>query len=59
MTIKDKLLHIAAQISQLKRELEAIGKDQTISLGASHECGVIQWYFVTVVDKLTKLSGKV
>ena len=31
MTIKDKLLHFAAQLDQLNRELEIVGKDTTMS----------------------------
>lgn len=59
MTNKEKLLHFSAQLDQLSRELEAVGKDQSISLSASHEAGVVQFYLSSASKKLIVLSGKV
>lgn len=59
MTNKDKLLELAARVSQLKREVEAIGKDKGVSLSASHAAGVIQSYCNSLEKQLMSLSERV
>lgn len=40
MTNKDKALHLAAQLDQIYRELEAIGQDKEESFVSSHQAGL-------------------
>lgn len=58
MTTQQKLLAIAAQLEQIHRELDAIGKDAPdISFPASHRIGRAMssiWY---AAKDLTTLSG--
>ena len=64
MTTREKLLHIAAQMEQLKRELEAIGRPISmggaadISMAASHGIGVAQSFLFYGAGKLTKIAGE-
>lgn len=63
LTTKDKLLHIAAQIDQLARELEAIGAPiaqggaSDISFAASHTIGVELTMLHSASRKLQQLAG--
>lgn len=64
MTTREKLLHIAAQLEQLKRELQAISRPVSeggaadISLPASHRLGRVQSNIFYSVSDLTKLAGE-
>ena len=62
MTTKDKLLHIAAQMDQLKREIHALaqpvshGGAPDVSLAASHKLGVVQGFLFYGARKLTEVA---
>lgn len=63
MTTKDKLLHIAAQLDQIVRELEAIGAPVSqggaadISFAASHVIGTVLMSIGFASKRLVVLSG--
>lgn len=56
LSTKDKLLHIAGQLHQLRRELYECGKDPDYSFAASHAMGVIASGLGYDADKLTELT---
>ncbi len=62
LTTKQSLLHIAAQMEQLKRELSAIsrpvseGGSADISFPASHALGIAESYLVYGAKKLLEVA---
>lgn len=65
MTTKDKLLHLAAQIDQHRRELLALagpinqGGATDISFAASHTLGVAASLMSSTSAILTQVAGRV
>lgn len=59
MTTKAKLQHIAAQITQLSRELDALARTAPdISFFASHELGVADGVLQTAARLILKQAAK-
>lgn len=56
MTNKDKILHLAAQVDQLYRELDPIRKDPAMGLCGSHETGVTMSIVRGLSQRLLKLA---
>lgn len=58
MTTKDKLLHWAAQLDQVLRELETEAKLKEVPLGHGHEMMVIHTLIGADSRRLIKLASR-
>lgn len=52
-----KLLHLAAQLDQMYRELEVIWQDPIIGSAASHDCGISLYSLRSASKRLTARAG--
>lgn len=55
--MRERLLHLAAQLDQLNRELDAVGVSKEISFAASHSVGVIQSLLRAASRRIQQIAG--
>lgn len=54
----DKLMHLAAQIDQIARELREVWSAKDISFSAGHQCGVVMMSIQYNSSSLQKLAKR-